>query len=156
MPAREGALRIAFAREGDLVAVIAASIGKVVVSLDAALYRFNIPELGHALAEAAGRGVQIRLVLDADRFRADPTARSLVETHGLPFRLLSGRRGPGSKMHHKFAILDDRTVLTGSYNWTTESDQQNHEALLVVSGARPVQQFREEFEALWSAAEKDV
>ena len=59
-------------------------------------------------------------------------------------------------MHHKFVILDNRCVMTGSYNWTMESEKENHENLLVPRDATVVQLFREEFEALWAAAEKNA
>lgn len=38
----------------------------------------------------------------------------------------------GDKLHHKFAILDGQTVLTGSYNWTTSGLRSNDENLLVI------------------------
>jgi phosphatidylserine/phosphatidylglycerophosphate/cardiolipin synthase-like enzyme len=43
-------------------------------------------------------------------------------------------------------------VLTGSYNWTTESEQENYENVIVLREPIQVQQYREEFEALWSQA----
>ena len=35
-------------------------------------------------------------------------------------------------MHHKFAILDGQTAITGSYNWTVESDEENFENLVIL------------------------
>ena len=58
-------------------------------------------------------------------------------------------------MHHKFAILDNQSVMTGSYNWTMESEEENYENLLVARDATLVQQFQGEFEALWNEAEKN-
>ena len=50
----------------------------------------------------------------------------------ISFRLSSGNRGTESKMHHKFAILDGQTAITGSYNWTVESDEENFENLVIL------------------------
>ena len=55
-------------------------------------------------------------------------------------------------MHHKFAILDNHTVLTGSYNWTPESEEQNYENLLVLREPAQVEAYQREFEALWEAS----
>ena len=144
---------VEFSRADALAHRIVSMVWNLEVSLEAALYRINNPILAQALAEAAGRGVQLRLVLDGGKFQSDPVTRNLLEIHRLPFRLLHGRSGPGSKMHHKFAILDSRSVITGSYNWTMESEEENYENLLVLRELTLVEQFREEFEALWNAAE---
>jgi len=41
----------------------------------------------------------------------------------------------GDKLHHKFAVLDDQKVLTGSYNWTASGLRTNDENLLVIFSA---------------------
>jgi phosphatidylserine/phosphatidylglycerophosphate/cardiolipin synthase-like enzyme len=55
-------------------------------------------------------------------------------------------------MHHKFALLDRRTVLIGSYNWTLESEEQNFEGLVVLSDPEAVAVYQSEFAALWNEA----
>jgi phosphatidylserine/phosphatidylglycerophosphate/cardiolipin synthase-like enzyme len=121
-------------------------------SIDAAIYRFNSPRLAAALGEAARRGVKVRVVLDRNKYEESASTRELFSRRAFPFRLLYGREGPGSKMHHKFAILDGNSLLTGSYNWTRESEEQNFESLLILHEWEGIEQFRFEFEALWAEA----
>lgn len=122
-------------------------------SLDAALYRLNNPRLAEALVECGRRGVRVRLVVDRGKYEEDAATRRLLESGRIPFRLAGGRVGPPSKMHHKFVILDSATVLTGSYNWTLESEEQNYENLVVLRDPAQVRVFQEEFEELWRKAE---
>ena len=61
-----------------------------------------------------------------------PATREILAGRRIPFRLSRGRKGRLSKMPHKFVILDGETVLTGSYNWTLESDEQNGENMLII------------------------
>jgi len=91
-------------------------------------------------------------VLDRGKYRDTRTTRELLAAHRLPSRLLAGRQGDKAKMHHKFALLDDSALLTGSYNWTTESEEQNHENLLVLREPKLIANYRAEFEALWAEA----
>uniref|UniRef100_A0ACB8FK01 Uncharacterized protein n=1 Tax=Sphaerodactylus townsendi TaxID=933632 RepID=A0ACB8FK01_9SAUR len=52
-------------------------------------------------------------------------------------------------MHHKFAIIDKRWLLTGSLNWTSQAIQQNRENVLIVEDAEWVKCYQAEFEKLW-------
>ncbi|HEY6292854.1 MAG TPA: phospholipase D-like domain-containing protein, partial [Terriglobia bacterium] len=69
---------------------------------------------------------------------------------GIPYRLLHGRSGVGSKMHHKFVVLDGQTVASGSYNWTMESEERNHENLIVLRAPELATAYVMEFESLWN------
>jgi len=141
-----------FTRTGSVAGIVERLLKATSTSVDAALYRFNHPSLARALEEANRRGVRVRLVLDRGKYEETQATRELLAGGRTPFRLLNGRQGAGSKMHHKFAILDDRVTLTGSYNWTVESEEQNYENLLVVREPERLQDYRREFEALWDEA----
>jgi phosphatidylserine/phosphatidylglycerophosphate/cardiolipin synthase-like enzyme len=141
-----------FTRAGSAAAGIERMLQTTAASVDAALYRLNHPRLVQALADVAARGVRVRLVLDGGKFEQTRATRELLATSRFPFRLLSGRQGAGSKMHHKFAVLDGQIVLTGSYNWTVESEDENYENLIVLRGAPAAEAYAREFEALWAEA----
>lgn len=59
-----------------------------------------------------------------------------------------------SHMHHKFAIIDDALVMTGSYNWTKGARYQNREDLCLTNSAKAVRAFKDEFEKLWDLFEE--
>jgi phosphatidylserine/phosphatidylglycerophosphate/cardiolipin synthase-like enzyme len=65
-----------------------------------------------------------------------------------------GRDGDDSKMHHKFAVLDGRLVITGSYNWTFASEERNHENVVLLQGHGLVRTYLHEFEALWAQSDE--
>jgi len=52
-------------------------------------------------------------------------------------------------MHHKFAILDGETLLTGSYNWTRGAARDNEENLVVTTDLRFIAPFVDTFDRLW-------
>ena len=52
-------------------------------------------------------------------------------------------------MHHKFAIVDGKVLITGSLNWTTQAIQNNRENVLITEDEEYVRLFREEFERIW-------
>lgn len=148
-------MEIKFARSESVADVITRLIRDASGSINAALYRFNHPGLARVLEEAVRRGLRVRLLVDGNKYRESRSTQELLAGAIIPFRLGFGREGRGSKMHHKFVILDQQTVLTGSYNWTLESENENHENLLIVRDPLPVQAYEQEFEVLWSGADRD-
>ena len=96
--------------------------------------------------------MRVRLLVDGNKYKENRTTQELLTGAIIPFRLSFGRQGRGSKMHHKFVIVDQQTVLTGSYNWTHESEEENHENLLILRDSFAVEAYTLEFEALWAGA----
>lgn len=147
------AVEVVLAREESVAAKIEGLIGGSRSSIVAALYRLNSKRLGRALREAAERGVSIRLVLDRTKYEETGVTREIVANGRFAFRLTHGRKGRASKMHHKFALIDRTIVLTGSYNWTDESEEDNYENLLILREPALSEGYRAEFEKLWTEAE---
>lgn|SRR3990172_14268 len=143
-------VEVLLTRTTSVAAVIERVLASSERTVDAALYRLNNPRLARALGETVQRGVKVRVVLDRGKYEETPATRKLGTEHRIPFRLAYGREGPGSKMHHKFALIDGHTALTGSFNWTLESEEQNYESLMIVREPAALAAFRREFEALWA------
>jgi phosphatidylserine/phosphatidylglycerophosphate/cardiolipin synthase-like enzyme len=99
------------------------------------------------------RGINIRLIIDRNKYEESVATRQLLSGCPFPFRLTYGRAGAGSKMHHKFVVLDQAVVLTGSYNWTFASEEQNYENLLILRERSLTETHHREFESLLAGAE---
>ena len=139
-------------RHHSLAEVIDGLIRKAARSIDVAIYRFNNPRLASALGEAVLRGVKMRVILDRTKYAEAQSSSQFLSDGTVPFRLLSGRPDAEGKMHHKFVVLDGKTLLTGSYNWTLESAERNFENLIVLRDRESIVLYQQEFEALWAEA----
>jgi len=53
-------------------------------------------------------------------------------------------------MHNKFAIIDNRILLTGSYNWTFSAHHRNDENLMVIDDPEIIEIFQNQFVKLWT------
>lgn len=121
-----------------------------------ALYAFTSSDFAWALVKARERGVKVQVILDQG-FDTDNkhSKGSFLEHKGFPVRRISGlntgRQGRGSGlMHQKFAVIDRRVVLTGSFNWTVSANHWNDENLLLFHDAGPLaEEYRKEFFRLW-------
>ena len=55
-------------------------------------------------------------------------------------------------LHHKFVIIDDDLLITGSYNWTRFSGK-NYENMVIINDEVIIEQFSNEFDELVEKAE---
>jgi len=142
---------VIFTRSRSCAEVIETLIGSAADSVQVALYRFNSPRLAAALEDARARGASVRLCLNYnDHYEENRAAQATLAGIGISFRISQGRHGSGSKMHHKFLVIDGHTVAAGSYNWTPESEERNYENLIVLRDPSLAAAYSNEFEALWN------
>ena len=96
---------------------------------------------------AHNRGVEVRIVADLRQSQGMHSIAAQLKAMGIPLKVRSGI-GRGI-MHHKFAVIDSRSVLTGSYNWTTNAEKYSYENAVLIEDVEVVKQFAAEFERLW-------
>ncbi len=59
-------------------------------------------------------------------------------------------------MHHKVIIIDDATVITGSYNFTRRAEDTNDENLLIIDSPELSSLFLQEFERIYEQARNPI
>jgi phosphatidylserine/phosphatidylglycerophosphate/cardiolipin synthase-like enzyme len=56
-------------------------------------------------------------------------------------------------LHHKVIIIDERTVITGSYNFTGSAEKDNDENLVIVDDPALARAYLDEFEQVYAQAQ---
>jgi phosphatidylserine/phosphatidylglycerophosphate/cardiolipin synthase-like enzyme len=56
-------------------------------------------------------------------------------------------------LHHKVIVIDERTVITGSYNFTNSAEKDNDENLVIVDDSALARAYLEEFERVYMQAQ---
>lgn len=81
-----------------------------------------------ALGRAVGRGVKVRLLLDAGMYATYPrTADSLASLPGVTLRRIDVKRQAGGVQHAKFMVVDRADAFIGSQNLDWRSLSHIHE-----------------------------
>jgi phosphatidylserine/phosphatidylglycerophosphate/cardiolipin synthase-like enzyme len=62
------------------------------------------------------------------------------------------RDGNQALMHDKVIIIDDDTVITGSYNFTSNAELYNNETMMVIHSKELAETFLKEYDRLLTAA----
>ena len=145
------------------------SIGKVLGSssqqVDLALFVFSEPGLASILQAQSQHGVKVRGLIDREfAYRDYSSALTLMGADGKNICQATVTSSPldtigvptlptGDLLHHKFAVIDRRTVITGSHNWSNAANYHNDETLLVIQDNPTVAaHFDREFDRLYERA----
>lgn len=136
---------IYFSLYDDPETVIIENINKAEIFVDIDMYTFTDKEISQAVIEASERGVKIRIYLDRSQVEAKYSSSRLFVEKGLELRISSNNY----IMHNKFAVIDNKIVITGSYNWTASASTRNDENLLVIDDEEIIQRYQKQFKNLW-------
>ncbi len=100
---------------------------------------FTDQTLFNQLIDMKRKGVNIQIIICDDCINTGIPFEKWFETYRIK---QSGRFD--NLMHNKFCIIDLKTVLHGSYNWTKRA-QYNNETMTVVKGRQNAEKFAEQF-----------
>jgi phosphatidylserine/phosphatidylglycerophosphate/cardiolipin synthase-like enzyme len=100
-------------------------------------YSFTSKDIAVALDSARDRGVVVHVILDKSNLTTNYSDADFVAHHGISV-LIDAKH---SIAHNKIMIIDGQTVITGSFNFTTQAEHSNAENLLVIRDPRLAQRY---------------
>ncbi|WP_237396423.1 DUF655 domain-containing protein [Okeania sp. KiyG1] len=137
-------------------------------SIDLSLFVFSSQQLVNTLENQSQKGVLIQGLIDpsfayryysegldmmgialANKCKYEANNRTWekpIFTVGVP------NLPPGDRLHHKFGIIDNSIVITGSHNWTETANKNNDETLLIIENSTVAAHFDREFQRLYQTA----
>jgi phosphatidylserine/phosphatidylglycerophosphate/cardiolipin synthase-like enzyme len=105
-------------------------------------YSFTSRPIAEALVEAKLRGVHVEILLDLSNEKEEHTDLHYFVEQGLA-PLIDAKHAIA---HNKVMILDGKTVVTGSFNFTQQAEAHNAENLLILKGhPELVQRYKHNF-----------
>ncbi|MEW6685456.1 MAG: phospholipase D family protein [Candidatus Edwardsbacteria bacterium] len=150
-------VEVHFSETGNAGNAIVERIDLARKRIDVAMYAFTSEKLAFALIRAHNRGVFVRVLLDGEFARNQFSKGDFLHQQGIKVYLdmshFIDSINTEGLMHHKFALIDNKTLITGSFNWTASADERNDENLIIFEN-RPklVSKYSGEFERIWSRA----
>lgn len=119
------------------------------------VYWFSNKVIFKVLLDLLAKGVSVRIITDKDsknvftkEFDSLSEADKTNFEKNLSHMLLPIEKN--QKMHHKFVIIDDFLVMTGSFNWTFLAEKRNLEHVVVLNSEVLIKQFTELFDRYWT------
>ena len=137
-----------FSPNGGIAQKIIKAIDSSTSSIDLAIFDLTSWDIKSALEQAKKRGVKIRIVADSRQAKGKHSVIQAIINEGFDIRIVHGI-GRGI-MHNKFAIFDNKLLVTGSYNWTNNAEHFNYENAIFISDPETIKKYQGDFNNIWS------
>lgn len=122
-------------------------------SIRLAVYNMNMEGVSEILTEKLNAGVSIEFMADYKlSFESNKTWNALAAHANLTRIRLPVMRGGNPQMHNKIILIDGKTLLIGSANWTYQGLVGNYENVLVTTNATIIRKFSAELDELKNVA----
>ena len=126
---------------------LVARLTNAAARIDAALYDLDSAPVADALIAAHHRGLHVQIFTETDNIeeqihRLREVGISVVDD-----------QDSDSYMHHKFVVIDERYVWTGSYNTTYNGAYKNDNNVILIDSAALAYTFTREFRELFSSVQ---
>jgi phosphatidylserine/phosphatidylglycerophosphate/cardiolipin synthase-like enzyme len=144
-------IKVYFSPNGGCQQAVISEIRKAAQTIDIAMYYLSSRDIAQALVKARENNVRVRIVLDQGQEIESASKSGYLIKHGFELRYHLGF----GLMHNKFAIIDGKSLITGSFNWTLTAEERNEENLLIISDEGTIEKYEKRFNYLWDTSRVD-
>lgn len=145
-----GGTKVFFSPKGGCTEAIAREINSAKKTIDVMMYSFTSRPITQAIERAKERGVAIRILLDKGQEKQKYAKGRYFANKGIAVKYDTG----SGLMHNKVGIIDGKTLITGSFNWTAQAEKYNAENLLLIDDPALIKKYQERFESLWNKGQE--
>ncbi|MBT4845830.1 MAG: hypothetical protein HON92_10370 [Planctomycetaceae bacterium] len=139
--------QVYFSPGDDCPQIIINQLERASRSIDICVFTITDNRIADAIRDAFVRGIAVRIISDNDKSLDLGSDIERLMGLGISIRIDQTKH----HMHHKYAVFDQKTTLTGSYNWTRSADKHNDENFLITSEAEINRAYLSHFDRLWNA-----
>ena len=135
-----------FSPNGGCTNAIINEIKKAEKTIDIMMYSLSSRPIANELINAKNRGVIIRILADKGQRKQKFTSCRYLSNNSVAVRYDTGH----GLMHNKVGIIDEKVLITGSFNWTGQAEKKNAENLLILTDKELIMKYHKRFEYLWN------
>src|SRR5207244_10174292 len=135
-----------FSPHGGAEALVVDTLTQARLSVQIAIYGLTSRKIEQALLDLAQAGVRVSIKADHLQSAGKSQAALLSRLRAGGIEVAVSR--VGRLLHDKFAIVDGRWVVQGSFNWTEGAERRNRENILAFDCAALASGFEAEWETI--------
>jgi phosphatidylserine/phosphatidylglycerophosphate/cardiolipin synthase-like enzyme len=111
-------------------------------------FSFTDYPLADAMSQRAQAGVDVAGVFEKTGSETEASELKTLICRKIPVR----QDGNPSFLHDKVIVVDERIVITGSLNFSTNAEESNDENVIIIDNAEIARLYMQEFERVWNLA----
>ena len=135
-----------FSPDDGVAQAIIAHLSEATTSIAFLAFSFTSDAIADALISRARNGVSVSGVMEEAQVNSNTGSEyERLRMEGVMVRLDGNRRN----MHNKVMIIDERIVITGSYNFTASGERRNDENILIVEDQELATRYMSEFKKIF-------
>ncbi len=138
-----------FAPEDNVAEKIVARLQKAQKSIYFMAFSFTDDNIGKVISARATAGVKVRGVFENTGSETQYSEYGRMKAEKLDVL----QDGNPYLMHHKVFIIDEATVILGSFNFSQNAEESNDENLIIVDDASLAKAFVDEFQRVYATAQ---
>lgn len=146
---------VCFTPGGDCTHEIIDVLNAAHHSIEVQAYSLTAKPITKALVAAQQRGVKVRVILDAKTSNEDTYHRQ-TRDYLLKQKVPVWLDDHVNIAHNKVIIVDDATVITGSFNFTWSAQRVNAENVLIIHDVGLTRQYQNNWQKRLSKSTKIV
>lgn len=131
------AYEVCFTPGGQCTSMIVSAINKADKSIDVQAYGFTSAPIVKALLQAKKRGVTVSAIVDKSNATHSYSAITTLMNNHIPVKIDS----KVAIAHNKVMVIDGKTVITGSFNFTKSAQTRNAENVLIITDNQLAQAY---------------
>ena len=126
-----------FSPHGGCTEVVVHAVADAQRTVLVQAYSFTSHPIARALVAAHRRGVDVEVILDKSQQKDSRSAARVLVEGDIPVSIDEAH----AIAHNKVIVIDGRTVLTGSFNFTEAAEERNAENLLEIQDSGLAAQY---------------
>ncbi len=143
-------IQVLFAPEDRVVAALAVALSGATKSIRFMAFSFTLDDIAGVMQLKAQQGVSITGIFETTGSETKFSELTPLFCSGLAVK----QDGNPYVLHHKVFIIDDKTVVAGSFNFSTSARDENDENMLIITDPDLALQYIDEFNRRWAEAKQ--
>lgn len=123
-----GSIEVAFSPKNGATNTIIKAIHEAKKTVLVSAYSFTSKDIAKALLDIKKRGVDVKIILDKSQVTQKYSSATFFANQGFDMHIDIKH----AIYHDKVMIIDDKTVITGSFNFTKAAEEKNAENVLII------------------------
>lgn len=135
-------VKVYFSPKGGCTEAIIKEIDQAKTEILVQAYSFTSAPIAKALVTAHKRGAKVIVILDKSQRSEKYTSATFLTNAGIPTYIDDKH----AIAHNKIMIIDNATVITGSFNFTKAAEEKNAENILIISSKELAKPYLENWQ----------